>query len=124
MAPLVGNKWFALGVQLLDDQDIKVLTTIESDCGGDFKICCTKMLERWLDTVATANWEHLITGLRSPSVELHKLANDLTTKLMGVYSVNQCMDLCTYHIIHMHTRHEATTGLQHYTFLRNAHYDQ
>jgi len=88
VTPLVGNKWFALGVQLLDDQDIEVLKTIELDYGGDFKTCCTKMLERWLDAVVTASWEHLITGLRSHSVKLHKLADELTTRLEGVYSVN------------------------------------
>ena len=86
VAPLVGSKWYTLGLQLLDNQDVKVLTTIESDYRSDSETCCTKMLGRWLDTVATANWEHLITGLRSPSVKLHKLANDLAAKFGGGYS--------------------------------------
>jgi len=97
VAPSVGSKWYALGLQLLDDQDVKVLTTIESDYRNDSETCCTKMLERWLDTVATANWEHLITGLRSPGVKLHKLANDLTAKLGG--ECRLCMYLpCTYSV--------------------------
>jgi len=95
VAPSVRNKWYALGVQLLDDQDVKVLTSIESDYRGDSETCCTKMLERWLDTVATANWEHLIAGLRSPSVKLNKLANDLATKLGGMHT---CMYLLHCHV--------------------------
>ena len=104
VVPLVGSKWYSLGVQLLDEQDVKLLTTLESDFRGDAETCCTKMLERWLDIVASANWELLIAGLRSPGVKLHKLANELTTKLGGVYtSAFVCVrtTLCTHTHTHL-----------------------
>ena len=81
VAPFVGHKWYVLGVQLLGDEDVKVLSTIESNYRGDNVTCCTKMFEEWLYTVASANLEQLIIALKSPSVELHDLASELTFKL-------------------------------------------
>ena len=74
-------------MQLLDDKDIKVLSTIETDYRGDVETCCTKMFERWLDIVPTANWGQLIAGLKAPNVKLHKLADDLTKK----FGKHMCM---------------------------------
>ena len=84
LAPEVDHKWYGLGVQLLDQKDVKVLSTIETDYRGDVETCCTKMFERWLEIVPTANWGQLITGLKAPSVKLHKLADELT-KQLGKY---------------------------------------
>ena len=81
LAPEVDHKWYALGVQLLDDKDVKVLSTIETDYRGDVETSCTKMFERWLEIVPTASWDQLITGLKAPSVKLHKLADELAKRL-------------------------------------------
>ena len=81
VAPNVDHKWYALGVQLFDDKDVKVLTSIEFDYRGDVDACCIKMFERWLEIVPNACWGQLINGLKAPNVKLHKLANDLLTML-------------------------------------------
>ena len=81
VAPNVDHKWYGLGVQLFDDKDVKVLTSIELDYRGDVDACCIKMFERWLEIVPNASWGQLIDGLKAPNVKLHKLANDLLTKL-------------------------------------------
>ena len=80
VVPDVDYKWYSLGVQLFDDKDVKVLTSIEVDYRGDVDACCTKMFERWLEIVPNASWSQLINGLKAPNVKLHKLANDLSTE--------------------------------------------
>ena len=77
----VDYKWYGLGVQLLEEKDVKVLSVIEIDHRGDVETCCIKMFERWLEIVPTANWGQFITGLKAPSVKLHKLADELTKRL-------------------------------------------
>ena len=81
VVPEVDTKWYVLGLQLLDSKDTKVLSSIECDNRGLVETCCIKMFDRWLSTVATANWDRLITGLKAPSVKLHKLADTLAKQL-------------------------------------------
>ena len=99
VAPNVDHKWYGLGVQLFDDKDVKVLTSIELDYRGDVDSCCTKMFERWLEIVPNACWGQLIDGLNAPNVKLHKLANDLLTKLgMSCYN-SVCIHFFIYLIL-------------------------
>ena len=79
----------------MDQKDIKVLSTIETNHQGDVEMCCIKLFEQWLDIVPTANWGQLITGLNAPSVNLRKLADKLTRQL-GEYAY---VLLCTYSVI-------------------------
>ena len=94
VVPEVDTKWYMLGLQLLNTDDVKKLTSIESDYRGSVETCCTKMFGQWLDTVPTANWGQLITALKAPIVKLHKLADNLT-KLLG-----KCVHICMY--VHMY----------------------
>ena len=93
VAPNVDHKWYGLGVQLFDDKDLKVLTSIEVDYRGDVDACCTKMFERWLEIVPNASWGQLIDGLKAPNVKLYKLAGELLAKLgrscvMSAFTLN------------------------------------
>lgn len=81
VAPYVGHKWYNLGVQLLDEGDVRELSTIETDYRGDVDACCTKMFERWLQIVPTASWDQLIKGLKAPNIKLKKLASELMEML-------------------------------------------
>ena len=90
VVPIVDHKWYGLGVQLFDDKDVKVLTSIEIDYRGDNDACCTKMFERWLEIAPNASWSKLISGLRAPSIKLHKLADELLIKLGGCLFHGNC----------------------------------
>lgn len=80
--PHVGDKWYSLGVELLEvDQEDK-LRLIESN-ERDVESCCSKMFRYWLQTHPSANWHHLIAALRSRGVELLSLAADLEKKFSG-----------------------------------------
>ena len=81
VAPYINNKWFLLGVQLFDDRDVNILTSIETNYRGDVDACCTKMFERWLELAPNASWDQLINGLNAPNVKLHQLASELSAKL-------------------------------------------
>jgi len=103
VAPYVEHKWYSLGVQLLDEKDLKVLSTIESDYRGDADACCTKMFERWLEIVPTASWDQLVKGLMAPNIKLNKLANELMKKRGNVCMYVRTyvyMYVCMY--VHMH----------------------
>ena len=80
--PHVGDKWYRLGVELLEvDQEDK-LQLIESS-ERDMNTCCFKMFRYWLQTHPNADWHHLIAALRSRGVEMITLATDLEKKFSG-----------------------------------------
>ena len=78
----VAVKWRDLGVQLLRADQEKILGIIEADHPRDTVSCCKCVLETWLDTSTDATWNKLIRALRSPSVQLDYLADQLEQKMM------------------------------------------
>ncbi|XP_065885404.1 uncharacterized protein [Dysidea avara] len=58
-----------------------MLDIIEKDHPNDTKGCCARMLQRWLDKTPHASWNHVLKALRSPSVELNYLANQIGQKV-------------------------------------------
>ena len=44
----IGIKWYDLGIELLDFNDVAELDMIEAEHPMDFKKCCTKMFSLWL----------------------------------------------------------------------------
>jgi len=73
----VGSKWYDLGVELLEADDVTTLDAIHSGHPSDLSACCTKMFKIWLEKQPTATWNQLIEALRQPGIEL----NDLATKI-------------------------------------------
>ena len=81
MVPGAAVKWRYLGIQLLDPTSGTMLDIIEKDHPNDTKGCCARMLQRWLDKTPHASWNHVLKALRSPSVELNYLANQIGQKV-------------------------------------------
>ena len=77
----VGSKWYDLGVDLLEQNDVNELTRIQSDHPTDSTISCRKMFELWLDKQPEASWNQLIQSLRQPGIELFSLATDIEKML-------------------------------------------
>ena len=69
-------KWRDLGVQLLEDNQIIMLDMIATNHPLDIAICC-KVFMKWLETRVDASWNQLIRALRSPTVQLISLADQL-----------------------------------------------
>ena len=56
--------WYALGVQLLEQQYIDNLKIIQQKHPSDVNRCCTEMIQYWLAEDAEASWEKLIVALK------------------------------------------------------------
>ena len=86
----VGSKWYDLGIDLLERDDIEELNTIQSQHSADISICCSKMFQLWLNKQPTASWNQLIESLRC--IDLDHLAGKIDQMLLqpkpaGVYVV-------------------------------------
>ena len=78
--PSVANRWFELGVLLLDIKYQNQLTIIEADIRNDAVTCCRKMFIRWLNTDELASWDKLVEAVRI--VQLNNVANDIEQLLL------------------------------------------
>ena len=45
--------------------------------------CCQEMFTKWLQTQENASWDQLLEALRSPSVQLKNLANQIDQMILG-----------------------------------------
>ena len=87
--PHVGEKWYELGIQLLDANQESKLRSIRANYGQDVKKCCSETFEYWLETHPNCIWEQLVDALRTPAVELNNLAHIIEQRFSGMYFV--CM---------------------------------
>ena len=69
----IGPKWYELGIELLDDDQIRQLDTIETN-KTEVTRRCTAMLKYWLESHPTATYQDLVKALKTPGVELHNVA--------------------------------------------------
>ena len=44
--------------------------------------CCQEMFSNWLKKQVNASWDQLLKALRSPSVQLMDLANQIEVKIL------------------------------------------
>jgi len=78
----IGDQWFDLGVELLDDHDMGELDTIKENFPHNTKRCCTAMFQLWLSRCTSASWMDLIYALQA--IELCHVA-DKVTQFYGTY---------------------------------------
>ena len=84
-APDFACKWRDIGIQLLKDKYHNALDVIEADHKGNTEECCKKMIDKWWQTDQKANWSQLIKALKTQSVSLNKLANEIKMVTEGNY---------------------------------------
>ena len=73
----IAVKWFEVGLELLEQEDVHKLNRISEENPRDIVRCCGQMLKVWLERKPEATWNQLIKALRSPSIYLKALANKL-----------------------------------------------
>ena len=76
-------KWYELGAMLLEEKQEAHLRAIKTSHSGDAWKCCFDMLQYWMETHPEATWDHLVTALKSPGVELIAVASDIEKSLAG-----------------------------------------
>ena len=72
---IIANHWKDLGTELLKEENVHELTTIEKNHHNDVKICCREMFDYWLQVDCNANWNQLITAL--DKINLNTLAQKI-----------------------------------------------
>jgi len=82
VVPGAAIKWKYIGTQLFDPTSGDMLDIIEKECQNDIKRCCICMLDKWLDKTPDASWNQVLAALRTPSVELNYLADQIEQKLL------------------------------------------
>ena len=79
---LIAAKWFEVGVELFEENDIKQLITIKSNYAGNADACCAEMLLLWHEQYPNVTWEGLIIALKSPGVALNETASKIEEMLL------------------------------------------
>ena len=69
------HKWRDLGALL--GLKYSTINLIAADHPHDDVSCCSAVLKKWLETTPDASWNQLIRALKSPTVELDSLADQL-----------------------------------------------
>lgn len=75
--PKVTNKWYKLGLQLLDSSQEIDLDKIRLTYSNDSQKACVEMVKYWLKNTSDATWDSLIHALRTPGLELLATADDV-----------------------------------------------
>ena len=79
---LIAEKWFDVGVELFEEDDLKQLSTIKSSNNGNAESCCAEMLTLWHEKYPKATWNDLIGSLNAPGVELRERASRIEGMLL------------------------------------------
>ena len=82
----ISSKWYELGIELLDDDQVGKLEAIKAD-NDEVTRRCSAMLSYWLQTHPDVTWNDLVAGLRAPGVEMNDLAATITGQFTGMYVV-------------------------------------
>ena len=69
----VGSKWYELGIELLDEDQLTQLDIIKTN-NNEVTRRCAEMFLFWLRSHSTVTWEDLIEALKAPGVELNDVA--------------------------------------------------
>ena len=75
----VASKWKDLGELL--GLDYQIINSIERDYPLDGVSCCRVVFKIWFDNTQDASWNQLISALRSPTIQLDSLADELEQML-------------------------------------------
>ena len=78
----IGPKWYELGIELLDDDQMRQLDIIETN-NNEVTRRCTAMLKYWLESHPTATYQDLAKALKTPGVELHNVATTMEDLFPG-----------------------------------------
>ena len=83
VVPRVANKWYELGIQLLNESQLPRLNGIRAVYANDHQRGCVEMLQHWLNITPEASWDNLIHALRAPHLELLAIADDIKKEVKG-----------------------------------------
>ena len=80
----IGPKWYELGIELLNDDQLTYLESIRTNCNEATR-CCTAMFIRWLQSHSKATWYQLAEALKTSGVELNNVASMVEALCTGLF---------------------------------------
>jgi len=80
----IGPKWYELGIELLNDDQLIHLKSIKAD-NNEATRCCTEMLIYWLQSHSSATWYQLAEALKTSGVELNSVAAMVEALCTGLF---------------------------------------
>ena len=87
---LIAEKWYDIGLELLEQKDEQAVKTIKKNpSGSNLTECCTEMLELWLDKQPNASWNQLIETLKTPGIDLNTAASKIEDMLLSSTKGNE-----------------------------------
>jgi len=78
---LFAEKWYDIGLELLEPTDEPQLRIIKSNKLGKAD-SCAEMLDLWIDRQPNASWNQLIEALKAPGIELNSVASKIENMLI------------------------------------------
>ena len=82
MRDLIADKWYDIGLELLEQKDERAVNVIKKNNAGNIIECCMEMLELWLNKKPDATWNQLIEALKAPGIELNSAASEIEKMLL------------------------------------------
>jgi len=79
----VGSKWYELGIELLDEDQLAHLDIIQTNY-TEVTRRCAEMFLFWLRSHSTATWLDLVDALKAPGVELNDVSAMVETQFIGL----------------------------------------
>jgi len=80
----IGAKWYELGIELLNDDQLIYLESIRTN-HNEATRCCTAMFIRWLESHPSATWYQLAEALKTSVVELNSVASMVEALCTGLF---------------------------------------
>jgi len=78
----VSFKWYELGIELLDDDQLAELDNIAAN-HIDVTRQCSAMFSYWLRSHPDATWYQLVAALRAPGIKINDVAATLERDFIG-----------------------------------------
>lgn len=77
--------WRSIGIELLNENDVKQTTIITQDFPTNHEKCCYEMFDYWLREDEQATWQKLLDALRSKAVGLNAFASEVHKSMVIMY---------------------------------------
>ena len=91
----VGSKWYELGIELLNEDQLTQLDIIRAN-NHEVTRCCSELFRFWLSSHSTATWQNLVEALKAPGVELNDVAATVERHFNLNSSASQSSSMYTY----------------------------
>lgn len=76
----MATKWYEIGIELLNDDQLRQLDIIKANNHANVTQCCYDMFKYWLESHPSANWYKLVDALMAEGIEESTVAATLQNR--------------------------------------------